>query len=73
MISMKKVKRLQFDFSEEAARRLDELKELTESTTNAEVIRRALRLFEFIVHQTKNGYEVELTKNGKTVIFDPLI
>jgi hypothetical protein len=39
--------RIQFDFTPEALRRLDELKEQVEASTKAEVIRNALKLYEW--------------------------
>lgn len=43
--------RLQFDFSPEALRRLDEMKENTQATTRAEVVRDALRVYEWLVSE----------------------
>jgi hypothetical protein len=41
--------RVQLDFAPEALERLDQLKELTGASTRAEIIRQALRLYEWFV------------------------
>ena len=48
-MSVKQKERLQFDFTLEAIKRLDELKEKTEAATRAETVRHALRLYEWFV------------------------
>ena len=42
-------KRIQLDISESAAERLDALKEKTEATSYSEVIKNALRLYEWAI------------------------
>ena len=58
--------RMQFEFSPEAARRLDELVESTHAASRAEVVRRALLLMDRIVRSTDvDGVEVVLrSKDG---------
>lgn len=43
--------KLQFEFSPSAKKRLEELKDRTEASTKAEVVRNALRLYEWLVTQ----------------------
>ena len=49
---MKQKERVQFDFSLEALKRLDEIKEKTGASTRAETVRNALRLYEWFVNET---------------------
>lgn len=44
-------KKIQFEFSAEALRRLERLEAETEATSKAEVIRRALKIYDWIVSQ----------------------
>lgn len=55
--------RLQLEFTPEAFERLNELKELTGSRTNAEVIRKALHVLDWVVTRTKDDYRIQLVKN----------
>ena len=64
MKAKKEKVRLQFDFSEEAVQRLDGLVTATESATRAEGIRNALRVYDYLVRKDKDGYEIELVKEG---------
>jgi|WetSurMetagenome_2_1015567.scaffolds.fasta_scaffold1735764_1 hypothetical protein len=56
-------KRLQFDFSEDAVSRLDDLVKKTASPTRAELVRKSLRFFEYISDKLKDGYRLELSKD----------
>ena len=58
----KQKERVQFDFSHEALLRLDEVKEKTGATTRAEVVRNALRLYEWLVN--------EVDAEGTVKVFD---
>jgi metal-responsive CopG/Arc/MetJ family transcriptional regulator len=58
----KQKERVQFDFSREALRRLDDVKEKTGATTRAEVVRNALRLYEWLVN--------EVDAEGTVKVFD---
>lgn len=75
MAKKKEYKRLQFKFSAEAVEQLDELVELTEAATRAEVVRNALRLYAYTVKKLKSGYTFEFKKDGEdlTVIFNELM
>jgi metal-responsive CopG/Arc/MetJ family transcriptional regulator len=52
---MSSVKRVQLDLPERALNRLQELKEKTEATSYAEVVKNALRLYEAVVAETEAG------------------
>lgn len=66
------VKRLQFDFSDEAIEDLDNLKNLTKSASRVEVIRRALRFYEYTARMVSDGYQVELTKGKTKLVLAPV-
>jgi metal-responsive CopG/Arc/MetJ family transcriptional regulator len=58
--------RLQFDFSEEAIEELDQLQEKTGLATRAELIRQALRILQWMMHEaTENEATFLLEKDGK--------
>jgi hypothetical protein len=55
--------RLQLEFSEEAYERLNELKQLTGSRTNAETIRKALHVLDWVIARTREDYRIQLVKD----------
>lgn len=61
----KKEVKLQFRFSGEAVDRLDEIVKKSRLVSRAELIRNAVRLYEYVVEQMDAGYEVELVKGRK--------
>ena len=61
--------RIQFDFSVEAMKRLEELKEETDVATKAEVIRNALKLYDWFVKQVEPDYIVEIKDRDDNTIF----
>ena len=56
--------RVQLDFTPEALERLREIKELAGAKTNAEVVRNALRLYEWFLRQKKENYTIQLVKDN---------
>ena len=60
--SNSKPKRMQFDFSEQSVKRLEALLELSEASSKSEVIRQALRLYEFFLDKKHDSYEFYLEK-----------
>jgi Arc/MetJ-type ribon-helix-helix transcriptional regulator len=59
-------RRLQFDFTEEAVKELDDLQKLTGFPTRAELIRHALRFLQWTVRETVTDRATLLIeKNGK--------
>jgi mRNA degradation ribonuclease J1/J2 len=57
--------RVQIDFTSEAVERLQQIKEMAEAKTNAEVVRNALRLYEWFLRQKKENYTLQLVKNNR--------
>jgi metal-responsive CopG/Arc/MetJ family transcriptional regulator len=58
--------RLQLDFTEEALKELDNLKDFSGLPNRAEVIRQALRLLQWTIEETQdNGAKILLEKDGK--------
>ncbi len=55
--------RLQLDFSPEAYKRLLQLRAEAEATTNAEIVRNALRLYEWFLSQRRQNFRVQLVKD----------
>ena len=72
-IEKKGKEKLQFEFSAEAVRRLDELKDRLDGTSRAEVVRNSLRLYEWIYNLLEAGYILELreARPGESVITGP--
>ena len=66
-------KRLQFDFSENAIKRIKKIAKITDSRSNAEVVRNALKVYEFMAERMNEGYNIELEKDGKRLIMMPPI
>ena len=67
----KQKERVQFDFSYESLQRLDDVKEKTGATTRAEVVRNALRLYEWLVNEvdTEDTVKVFDKNNEVTSVF----
>jgi hypothetical protein len=58
--------RLQLDFSPEAYAHLLAIRKHAKARTNAEVVRTALRLYEWFLEQKQEQFEIQLVK-GDTV------
>ena len=64
--------RVQFDFSPEALKRLEGLQERVEASTKAEVIRNALKIYEWFTTQVDPEYVIEVQdKEGKAIFRIP--
>ena len=61
--------RIQFDFTTESMKRLENLKEKTDATTKAEVVRNALKLYEWFVTQIDPNFTVEIKDEENNTIF----
>lgn len=61
--------RIQFDFTPESMKRLETLKEKTDATTKAEVVRKALKLYEWFVTQTDPDCIVEIRDKENNTLF----
>jgi hypothetical protein len=66
-------RRLQFDFSENSVKSLDTLVDFTESSSRAEVVRNALRLYEYALRMMSEGYELTLQKGDEKITLAPMI
>lgn len=62
------MKRIEFDFSNESVSKLDELVERTNSATRAELLRRALSVYEYLKNQTDQGYKINLSKDDEKIL-----
>lgn len=56
-------KREQFEFTDDEHARLVSLKDRTEATSNAEVVRRALRMFDHMVEKAAKGDGLAITND----------
>jgi len=63
---------LQFRFSPDAVERLDSLKSKNYFSTRAEVIRNALRLYEYFIEKSEEGYTVQLVRGEEKLTIVPL-
>ena len=61
--------RVQFDFSPEALQRLEDLKEKVDASTKAEVIRNALKIYEWFATQIDPNYVIEVKDQEGNTIF----
>jgi hypothetical protein len=57
--------RVQLDFSKTAFQRLNSIRERADVKTTAELVRNALRLFEWYMEQREGGYKIQVTKDGQ--------
>lgn len=57
--------RVQFDFSAEAYNRLKELRERSDSKTNAELVRNAIRLYEWYLNIKADRYRIHLVRDNE--------
>lgn len=53
--------------STESVKRLSRLKKKAGTDDNAEVMRNALRLYEWLIEQTEQGYDIALLRDGHMV------
>lgn len=60
-------KRIQFEFPPDAVERLDRIKQQTNSSSYAELVRNALRVYEWMVDSQKKGFEIGLVKDDQLV------
>ncbi len=56
--------RLQFEFSPDAYRKFNDLKVGTGASSNADLVRKSLRVYEWVVGRQREGYDIGLVKNG---------
>jgi hypothetical protein len=65
LVSEEKVKRVQMDLSPNSFERLKRIKGLTEAGSYTEVMKDALRLYEFIVQKDTEGASFYVKKDGE--------
>ena len=65
--------RLQFDLSGEQLEQLDALKDRAHAVTRAELVRDALRIYNWLLEQRDAGYELELRKGRKVKSVELLV
>ncbi len=58
-------RRVQLDFTQEAYERLIKLRKEADLKTNAELVRNALRLYDWFLEQRNAGYKIHLVKDEK--------
>lgn len=68
-----KPKRIQFDFSPDALDQLDKLVGDTDASSKAEVIRNALRLYEYTVNMLSNNFELTFRRGEELKYVELLI
>lgn len=57
--------RIQLDFTPESLERLRQIKEMAGAKTNTEVIRNALRLYDWFLRQKQENYTFQLVKDHR--------
>jgi hypothetical protein len=57
--------RVQLDFSAQAYEKLVELRKKSDLKSNAEVVRNALRLYEWFLQQKREGYALQIVRNDE--------
>ena len=57
--------RVQLEFTPEAMDRLRQIKSLANAGTNAEVVRNALRVYEWFLRQRAEEYKLQLVKDDQ--------
>ena len=57
--------RVQLDFSNEAYNRLKQLRERSDARTNAELVRNALRLYEWYLNTKDERYRIHLVRDNE--------
>lgn len=57
--------RVQLEFTPDAMERLRQIRELASASTNAEVVRNALRIYEWFLKQKAEDYKFQLIKDDQ--------
>lgn len=68
---MSNKQRIQFDLPDKSIIRLKHLREVTEASSYAEVVKNALRLYEIVIQETENGNSfavIDKEKNAKEFV-----
>jgi len=69
----KKTTRVQFEMAEQSYDRMMALRDKIEASSHAEVIRRALQLYEALIDETEKGNEIAVrSKDGAETLYRPI-
>jgi hypothetical protein len=60
-------RRLQFEFSPDAYQRLDRMRKVSDASSFAELVRNALRVYEWVMQKKHEGYTLALVKEGEPI------
>lgn len=60
-------KRIQFEFSSEAVERLNKIKRESNAISYVEVVRNALRVYEWVLENERSGFEIGVVKDDDLV------
>jgi hypothetical protein len=60
-------KRIQFEFPPDAVARLDRIKDETHVGSYAELVRNALRVYEWVIETEQKGLEIGVVKNDDLI------
>lgn len=63
LTSEQKTQRIQIEFSQDAANRLRQIKELSGATSNADVMRNAVRFYDWFLRQQQDGWKLQLRRD----------
>jgi hypothetical protein len=58
--------RVQFDFPPDALNQLDQLRDETQVSSRADVVRYALRVLQWVLSELRNGSKILVERNGQT-------
>ncbi len=64
----KNKERLQFDFTPESLERLDRMKEQSQASTRAEVVRNALRLYEWFLNDVEPEHTIKVFDQNNELV-----
>ena len=58
--------RVQLDFTDDALNQLDQLREETQASSRADVVRYALRVLQWVLSELRNGSRIMVERDGNT-------
>lgn len=68
-----KMKRIQFDISDDDTQKLDELVEDSGAASRAEVLRHALSLYQFFVEESNKGRRIQVVDPESNIVREPIL
>ncbi len=66
-------KKIQIEFSPNALHDLEQIKEITEATSYAQVLRSALKVYSWCILHQQQGRKIEAKKPSEPVIYELLL